>query len=220
MADIPIIFSAPMVRALLDGRKTMTRRILFPHRTLVPLSVGENEIARRRILGWRVEATDDPAILHGWPRSSWHKATPGDRLWVREGIRWSAANDNFYYIADDRGVGNDNYHWLRANGGEKSRPSIHMPRRVSRLSLVVTETKVERLQDISEEDARAEGVPHQHNVKWLGGDPGTIHDVCRRNFYALWCQLHSYESWAQNPEVVCISFTVHQQNIDAMKVAA
>lgn len=200
--DIPIIFSAPMVRALLDGRKTMTRRLA------ISAKVRDN-------WGMRTLVTNP---------SPWQKVQPGDRLWVRE--NWCRFPENApdgmgacdYYMADRKGSRLEAE--VMKRNGVKWIPSIHMPRDVSRLTLVVTATKIERLVQISEADAEAEGAARDHSVKWAAGDPGCVQDVYRRNFAALWRSLHGEQSWDANPEVVAISFTVHQCNIDQMKDAA
>lgn len=98
----------------------------------------------------------------------------------------------------------------------KIRPSIHMPRWASRLTLTVTATKLERLQDISEDDAIAEG------ISWSDDYEGYHTEDCRhfhgrsaaRSFEQLWEHLHGPDAWAANPELVCPSFTVAVGNID------
>lgn len=150
MTDRPIIFSAPMVLALLAGRKTMTRRLAW-----------------RRDQKW-----GDARPIVGSERdymipTTWQRVKSGDRLWVRENL--TRRRGNFlgipqnvieaHYAADDEDVVNEHEFnllpWWKGKGGL---PSIHMPRRVSRLTLVVTATKIERVQAISETDAKAEGV--------------------------------------------------------------
>ena len=75
---------------------------------------------------------------------------------------------------------------------------MHMPRMDSRLTLIVTATKIERVQEISNEDAEAEGVK------------------CGEHFKILWCDLYGYDSWDANPEVVALTFIIHKTNIDKM----
>lgn len=180
MTDRPIIYSTPMVVALLENRKTMTRRLAW-----------------RMDCGKRVE----------WSASIWQRVVPGDRLWVRENF---ARNENqlsddrmdrsMVYAADAKGRALD-------NGSPKPwTPSIHMPRRASRLTLVVTATKIEPLREISEKDATAEGVFYD------SANPDTM----RGRFRDLWIRLHGEEAWDANPEVVAVTFTVHKANIDAM----
>lgn len=185
--DIPIIFSGPMVQALLSGRKTMTRRL----------------------------AT-----------SPLRNAKVGDRLWVRE--TWQ-----LHSLATDLGCvvyrASINGSWTEAHEmvpaakliGKRVRPKpfqlgwrspLHLFRELSRLTLVVTGTKVERLQDISEADATAEGVePMRAGV---GSDSKPIRTY-RTGFVGIWRDLHGEDSWLANPEVVAISFEVVKANIDA-----
>ena len=88
------------------------------------------------------------------------------------------------------------------------RPSIHMPRSASRLTLTVTEVRVQRLQDISEEDARAEGIEGEF-LPWPQG-----YWTYRPYFAELWNSLHGPDAWDANPWVVALSFTVQHGNID------
>jgi hypothetical protein len=201
--DIPIIFSEPMVLALLAGRKTMTRRLLWSKR-----EPGKSNLRRTTFSRWD-------------GKTQWARVKPGDRLWVREAfagpVLTAAGGDlveRVYYLATDD-PGKDH-----RGKAIKGHPSIHLPRSLSRLTLVVTATKIERLQDISEADAQAEGADRDHSVRWPDGDPGTITDVRRRNFARLWRVLHGPLAWTENPEVVALTFAVHKQNIDAMARAA
>ena len=171
---------------------------------------------------------------HYWTLSPWQRVKPGDRLWVRENLRLLEGGF-VQYVADHKGFqfGSLPFEiWKKANF-KKHRagrivPSIYMPRWASRLTLVVTATKIEPLQSISEVDAACEGmwpdeivVGGKTRVGWFIGAKG---DACSetpiRAFECLWVQLHGPESWRQNPEVVAMSFEVHKQNIDSMKEAA
>lgn len=223
MTDLPIIFSAPMVLALLDGRKSMTRRLLYSERKIkngiVPASA---EFLR-----------DHPRPFPKSPDlyvtlSGWHKVKPGDRLYVRERIdaRGPSAALKCCYAADGALVHDRNGH-LVPYGDYKgtSIPAIHMRRTMSRLTLIVTATKIERLQEISEQDAMAEGAP------WYVGGHGIISDAeytadpgyqpsKRGGFEHLWNSLHGEGSWVANPEVVSLSFRVIKANIDVLSVEA
>jgi len=213
MTDHPIIFSGPMVRALLDGRKTMTRRLAFDKKGR-PTTWSKILLAmqQQRELEERIKAI-----------------RPGDRLWVREAFAFASIAPIVSTIDNPMAV------WREGDGrtdyGGPWKPSIHMPRRASRLTLVVTATKLERLQDISEADAIAEGVvknepsgdgllctyvPGLPEAELLCADGVSAGLV----FGRLWRHLHGPESWDANPEVVAISFTVHKTNIDQMKEAA
>lgn len=222
MADIPIIFSGPMVRALLDGRKTMTRRLAWK----VAPEFHDGGVIYNAAGGQ--EDYVEPSVTEGKP-SPWQKVKPGDRLWVREAIcrDWEPT----IYRADEiaeygRATADHNNRWT---------PSIHMPRKASRLTLAVTATKIERAQNISEADAQAEGARQFPDIpvntsftysppcRWSMENPkGT--DQClstaRFAFANYWIKLHGQPSWDENPEVVALTFTVHKTNIDQLAKAA
>lgn len=178
MTDHPIIFSAPMVRALIEGRKTMTRR-----------------------LAWRGPVTQ-------FYPSSWQKVKPGDRLWARENFNVLAPTisadgpHSCIYLADNTGP----QHLM------KWKPSIHMPRWASRLTLEVTAVKVERLQAISCADAIVEGITPAGNSLTIDCDTPDP----REGFKSLWESLHGTGSWDADPEVVALTFVVHKTNIDKL----
>lgn len=182
MSDKPIIFSAPMVRALLDGRKTQTRRILKP-----PYGT----------LEFQANGTWKPICT---------KFFPGDRLWVREACAtWVGELKDAAYRADETDAEWENLRHDARLGFWKIRPSIHMPRWASRLTLIVTDVRVQRLQDISRGDAMEEGCPFANMAD--GPDP-------RDWFTTLWNSIHGPKAWGANPWVCAISFTVTPQNID------
>ena len=194
MRVIPIIFSAPMIRALLDGRKTQTRR-----------------------LAWRMDCGNRVQ----WAPSLWQRVQPGDRLWVREVWKPVHSGDpsrGAHYQAD---VDRDQMIW---------RTPIHMPRWASRLTLTVTATKIERLQDMSEADALAEGVQRHYRPEigyWVPGIehpnkdfPVLSRPTAREMFAALWDVVHGSGAWQAGPDVVALTFTVEQRNIDAGTKAA
>jgi hypothetical protein len=147
-----------MVRAIIEGRKIMTRRVIKPQ----PVAFGDE--GRRTSYSWRggIYAlqfySDRSDILDRCPYGQ-----PGDRLWVRETWAHDHWNQGIWYKAGTPGVGNT---WITGTQpeGEKVRPSIHMPRWASRLLLEVTAVRVERVQDISEEDAKAEGAEVEFEV--------------------------------------------------------
>lgn len=221
MTDLPVIFSAPMVRALLDGRKTQTRRLLpaahpkFPNHCHI----------RTDVLAF------DPHHPEAWYWDGVHESVgasypiryaPGDRLWVREAFNGPKAYEvNKYPIKD---WGNKPF-WFVADGKPpehlawqfwpKARPSIHMPRMASRITLTVTEVRVQRLQAISAEDSIAEGVQCETceamNQSACHGR-GCFASIDA--FRALWNSLHGPDAWGANPWVVAVSFTVQRGNID------
>ncbi len=219
MADRPIIFSAPMVRALLDGRKTQTRRVL-------------KKPTWAQDAGWP-ERIMDECGLDG--RLSWFDRNtgclaelpipqPGDRLYVREAWAPLSAlthNDpgptalaaNGFYRADESTIDGEISRW---------RPSIHMPRWASRLTLHVTDVRVQRLQDISEEDAMAEGIEPLKSGRGYY-DPTMSHGAVRAGHYftyaktafeTLWNSIHGPDAWDANPWVAAITFDVKRGNID------
>jgi hypothetical protein len=215
MADRPIIFSAPMVRALLDGRKTQTRRMLKPQP--VPC------------LSWSEPPAGTYPSAKGWSRLPY---APGDRLYVREAWRARLYNQSvppreidpwatrLHYEADGLPPEcDDGTNWNRL------RPSIHMPRWVCRLTLTVTDVRVQRLQEISEDDAIDEGCRpffDESDPQIMKGPNGTEHQMMPLKgpldaFRALWNSLHGPAAWDANPWVVALTFTVHRCNIDQME---
>ena len=209
MTDRPIIFSAPMVRALLDGRKTMTRRLAW-------IGGGPTVV---------VSCGDTHGISRGRHSSPWQRVKPGDRLWVREA--WSSLPRTAYHLPKTVDPSDaDMAAYYRADfdrsGRPIWRPSIHMPRWASRLTLIVTATKIERLQKICEADARAEGVEPQIMHATFGyGAPnsGDAHDYAR-GFADLWDEINGPGSWYANPEIVAITFRVVRSNIDSAEARA
>lgn len=190
MTDRPIVFSSLMVRALLAGRKTQTRRL-------------SNRIIVRGDNGERSVVVPSP----------WQRVKPGDRLWVRErGWRSINGKGNGFYCF----VGNEQHADGFPLAGHKVVPSVYMPRWASRLTLTVTATKIERLQAISEADARDEGLSHT-GLADIAADEIESAAEC---FARLWDELHGEGAWDANPEVVVLTFTVEKRNIDASGAAA
>lgn len=189
MVELPILFSGEMVRAILDGRKTQTRRV-------VKLPVSE--------IGKMVKYRGDWVLPCEW--SPYGKS--GDRLWVRETWwQWGGTEKRISYRADTLPS-------FAPNGG--FRPSIFMPRWASRITLEVVDVRVERLQDISEEDAMAEGL-----TSWISDKvPDVVHygisipDVWetdpRLTFKRLWDSINARRgySWITNPWVWAVEFKV------------
>lgn len=221
MKERPILFSAPMVRAILDGTKTQTRRaVKLRNGQYMPPS------EKADINGWR-------QMLRNCPYGK-----PGDRLWVREAWRTVAEAD----ATPPRDLSEAHRLWFEVDvphqaGAGKYRPPMFMPRWASRITLEITGVRVERLNDISEEDANAEGCERLHEDEhgyvfrddrdWklcpkcggtrlhdaLGGGGGVIHDVdCRecdtyqKRFKHLWQSINGPDSWAANPWVWVVEF--------------
>jgi len=203
MKERPIIFSAPMVNAILEGRKTMTRRVVKPQ-------PDHPQFGKRHML-----ATDDEGVDLYLHSSTLHRAircpygTPGDRLWVRESgwerpertakmMREGADTwPRFAYVAD--GWSEDDHADFK-RWGFKRRPSIHMPRWASRILLEITSVRVERLNDITVADAVAEGALVQREVDQFA----RVHAISM--FSAIWQGIHGPGSWAANPWVWVVEF--------------
>jgi hypothetical protein len=213
----PIIFSAPMVRALLEGRKTQTRRILKPKNGVTILDCTEDA---GPALGGMAQRMDLPLDLFQRPYAV------GNRLYVRERGWISPSKQAFQPF-----VGNELGPTPQTPAGApwKPSPSIHMPRWASRLTLLVTDVRVERLNDISEADAWAEGCK-KGEADDAGGffpaeepDPSGIGlrgwDNARDWFADLWEEINGDDAWDANPWIVAVTFTVHHANIDALQPA-
>lgn len=201
-----------MVRALLDGRKTQTRRLCQWANN--PNSPALTYIVACDEPGWFGDEEGEVQFKAGY--------APGDRLWVREAwAKVGDADDDIHACPDMRVHA---YYRVDQVDPERQswRPSIHMPRWASRLTLIVTDVRVERLQNISREDAIAEGLTHVPGVIepnwWRLPKPmhqGTwLSPVAAFRF--LWSEINGLGSWEANPWVVALTFDVHQQNIDLL----
>ncbi|QYJ23389.1 hypothetical protein KYT87_09300 [Achromobacter sp. ES-001] len=214
MRERPILFSAPMVRALLAGTKTQTRRVV---KGIDPANLDSTMTKAQ----WRQVNRDRPVSFG--PTYFCPYGQPGDRLWVRE--TWA---QNWDQLSDTR---MDRSYVYRADGEARAldngvelpwRPSIHMPRSACRLVLEITGVRVERLHKISEADAVAEGIPEESepceqcgDCGWLfiGGDPQQCNapgcgDGAIDGYRALWEQINGAGSWKANPWVWVVEFRV------------
>jgi hypothetical protein len=233
MKERPILFSGPMVRAILEGRKTVTRRAL-------------NARALQLIeYGARCDECHPPPVDGDiYPNDASYYAgfcpygQPGDRLWVREAWQyadWTEEGEpHIGYQADGARIIHEevpeewaarlesvwadlsdtaNYDIDGRAADRQWRPSIHMPRWASRILLEITAVRVERLQDISEEQARAEGT-EPYSVSSLAEDEIELVDAplkepgnsYRNGFAMLWESLNGSGSWAANPWVWVVEF--------------
>ena len=197
----PILFSAPMVRALLDGSKTQTRRVVqgAPD-DLAPIGP---EVYSPTVVDRNGDEQPGPDAYGSgnddgsdWIRCPYGQ--PGDRLWVREAFRLCAEADS----TPPRDTDAAYRMWYEADaphqpGAGKLRPSMFMPRWACRITLVVTGVRVERLQDISRGDAMAEGCPFPNMAR--GEDPRVWYED-------LWCDLNGADSWRANPWVWVVEF--------------
>lgn len=238
MTDRPILFSGPMVRAIIDGTKTQTRRVLKvqpPKWQAMVIDITEPFFCEEEQEWGQVETIWSGPLVPGMcepEREEWrplkglHYAI-GDRLWVRETWRahknWNSAKPNnistrsrIWYDADER----DN-----CDQHGKTRVSIHMPRWASRLTLTVTDVRVQRLKDISTEDVLAEGAPlcpYHTDYTQDGTNPYMCTIEGRHGtqsphawYHRLWDSINGPDAWCANPWVVAVSFTVERRNIDA-----
>jgi hypothetical protein len=236
MTDRPILFSGPMVRALLAGTKTQTRRVVTSDniRLFMGDHIGSKKPSQelleaafewaqdfRRFDGvqiWQAKAFEHqaPSILTRWQGHSTY-GVPGDVLWVREsawydrseiaglGMRcfFEGGLVHFASGATGHGPGHpDTYtaEIFALNSSLKKRPGIHMPRWASRISLRITDVRIERLQDISEADARAEGI-----LTWMN-ERSQVCATAQTAYRAIWEDINGLGSWAANPWVWAVSF--------------
>jgi hypothetical protein len=187
----------PLVRAILDGTKTQTRRIVKPVRGYEHHNVCRPDLAADEHAVWWHGEFQTVGCMQECPYGQ-----PGDRLWVREtfaivprtAYRCSEGVQQTLRPDDDHDAAIYREGWTRSRGGFRWRPSIHMPRWASRITLEVTGVRVELLQDINAEDAWREGVACSPDV-----DP--VH-----GYRELWEQLHGPHAWDANPWVWVVSF--------------
>lgn len=212
MKERPILFSGAMVRALLDGRKTQTRRVMKPQVQLITIPSEHGAILYRGFAlpkkggGWALWPNAKESVLSGCPYGA-----PGDRLWVREAWQAFFADE----VPADRPRGprhtlgipahpeRESFVFYRADGelehpkmgAARWCPSIHMPRVSSRLTLEVVSVRVERLNEISEADARAEGMD------------ADVANSPRVWFMATWNAINAKRApWESNPWVWVVEF--------------
>jgi len=204
----PILFSTEMVKAILEGRKTMTRRIIKSRHESGLFAIcrrqSDQQITQIVSLGWNEENVEkDISCPYG---------EIGDILWVRETFTYGSE-------MDENGEFNNNRYWYRADEDWKQlewvrnrdednemvcaepkwKPSIFMPRIASRITLQITNIKVERLQDISEADAVKEGID-------LSKTSGDWEHTPVQEFEKVWTKINGEESWNKNPFIWAIEF--------------
>ncbi|WP_155877801.1 hypothetical protein [Klebsiella pneumoniae] len=231
MKERGMIFNGEMVRAILDGRKTQTRRIMAPQ----PADDIERCIfPNPEAIGWKSSLRHK----HGSTTAHFcHFGKPGDRIWVREtwGVVSHAFSDdglmidwvpdrpataihempfgNGYYSGYAIYAADGDFTWGDDDGYEDGRscwkPSIHMPRAASRILLEITDVRVERLNAISEEDARAEGIIDGGCLNCGEPEPcgcANPEPDATDAFAYLWQSIYGQESWNANPWVWVIEF--------------
>jgi hypothetical protein len=229
----PILFSGPMVRAILEGRKTQTRRVMMPQPNVAPHVCTARDLAswRKRqsdpiVACWFVGEQPEGANLD-WLMKRSPYGVVGDRLWVRETwscprqIGGSFVREKRMYKADELSP------WLDYSS-VVWKPSIHMPRQFSRITLEITAVRVERLQSISDDDAHTEGMEHLfESERWHRPDCKPWHEVrndagvciepagCTcgnysdaQSFRFLWDSINAKRGygWDVNPWVWVLSF--------------
>jgi hypothetical protein len=182
-----VIMSTPMVQALLEGRKTQTRRLATS--PLRSCQIGDRLWIREHVFVPPREISE--------------------RDWRDGADTWPAA----IYAADDMEAGRD----MVERCGWRSRPSIHMPRTLARLVFDVVDVRFQSLHDISYDDVLAEGCPVDPDYRDTTQDQSNPHMVSigvaqwqspRLWYHRLWASLHSEESWQSNPDVVALTFKV------------
>lgn len=192
MKERPILFKGEMVRAILAGTKTQTRRIINPQPQHSQIHRWRGKLlyeGEERVFCWKQHVGGDSweditgQLGHACPQGA-----VGDSLWVREGIR-HIGDGGSEYIADGEYTVADAWPWKN-----NALPAIHMPRGLCRIRLEITAVRVQRLQDIGAFDARAEGV---------GQDPESNP---RAEYAQLWEKINGPGSWDANPWVWAITF--------------
>jgi len=208
MKERPILFSGPMVRAILDGTKTQTRRVLtrltgFPH-------VHDFEaLATDYRWDWRFRGRGEAHIelFHKGLLERCPYGVIGDRLWVRETCWVNRLTRKFAWYVHQDVVQVD-----PERDEVKKRPAIHMLRADARILLEITDVRVQRLHEISEDDARAEGCWRGDEDEYIGVN---VHDSATGKtepataiemFQFLWASINGADSWNANPFVWCLSF--------------
>ncbi|EDW9823526.1 hypothetical protein GTR05_002646 [Salmonella enterica] len=204
MNERGIIFNGEMVRAILEGRKTQTRRPIKWKQTRFT-EIGEREDGSN--WPWSEDTEKVCDCWHPCPFGA-----VGDRIWVRETFGWQIRRDPLGGTGEFRvyrATTPDAVRYQTASGEAapmKWVPSIHMPRRASRITLEITDVRVERVQDISQRDAIAEGGPPDHpSFSKISREMG-FSDWPRSWFAQTWWGIYGREAWNTNPWVWVIEF--------------
>lgn len=230
MRERPILFSGTMVRAILAGQKTQTRRVL-KQATGPSLSVSIEDEPGVAELSWLYGDGPGHEVHETVKKVACPYGRPGDRLWVREAT--IKVEDHGYegpvFVESDEGracleggLAPDPDDCVEVEPYElRIRPSIHMPRAYSRITLEIVSVRVQRLNDISEADAFAEGIQRLENHSWGAGPAkplGTYRGLDewseKEGFWtdavsayaALWESINGPGSWAANPWVWVVEF--------------
>lgn len=228
MKERPILFSAPMVRAILDGSKTVTRRIISPQpqrvdeKRLNCAEPGDPPVVVTQLPGWEWKSTYAADERNFASALAWHSpyGRPGDRLWVKEthakfhvgegmdrpvpecvAYRATCADDGSFDYVNTRGE-------VMGLTVTKWTPSIFMPRWASRVTLEVVSVRAERLHEVDEIGALAEGIEGKAVDGVLNGVPGKyITGSARDAFAEIWDAINGDRApWTSNPWVWVIEF--------------
>ena len=211
MKEYPIIFSSPMIRAILENRKTQTRRVAKLINQIAENHSGVRVWWKDGTVSMSREAMYTPSLREPFEGIACPYGVPGDRLWVRE--TWIPVHHGSYEVFDrkigfgdrpaivyaaDPGVG---YHEVWDNYKGKWHPSIFMPRWASRITLEITEVRVQRVQEISANDCLAEGIE-------LGCVTSDCSPKLEPAYQRLWDSINAKRGygWDKNPWVWCLSF--------------
>lgn len=204
----PILFSTPMVQAILEGRKKQTRRVVkLKTANIYSAIIGGYDNIPFMGRFWKKREPNNPLI-----EDVKIPYNVGDIMWVRE--TWQItdflhpSDENYGYIYKASENGSE---WAASDENWKWKPSIFMPREACRLFLKVTGVRVERLQDISEEDAKAEGINKQFFIDRGISTPESMEEFAARGFYKrgftiLWQSINGEKSWNENPWVWVYDF--------------
>lgn len=211
MKEHGILFSTPMVQAVLNGTKTHTRRVVAPSNT-TGFSCKKKDLDFSKVFdnnpfGVKVQSKETNELWRG--ACKWQV---GDRLYVKETFTHRVKHDKFYYKA------NHTEHEPYQHSGWK--PSIFMPKRASRIWLEITSNEVENLQDITDRDSSAEGIKswmHEGEMQYYFYPCNDLRDdswlnVAKTSFYSLWRSINGEDSWQANPHVWVIKFKVLSTN--------
>lgn len=212
MRERPIVFSAPMIRAILDGRKVQTRRLLAPQPAHLQRHEWRGELVYKgehRLWCWREHTFENLWDTHvrDADRLELSCMSPygivGDRLWVKETVRWTRTG-RAIYVADGSPSAITEWPWQRDVLG-----SIILPRGDSRITLEITEVRVQLLHEIDEDDARAEGVVvGEMQDAIINGERGrAVFFKARDAFAYLWNGINGKRAtWSSNPWVWALTF--------------
>lgn len=219
MKERPILFSGEMVRAILAGRKTQTRRVVRPQPTFGDVSgVFGAWLFKTKGNEWLIYPNAKEAVLRLCPYGA-----PGARLWVREtfqpffaegvdcwGTDWKTGKGYAVrYVATD-GI-EEYYDEANEKLTDACKPAIHMPRWASRITLEITGVRMQRLQDISDTDASAEGVTYDPDLQVYHVETAVPCNSARDAYACLWHKINGPGSWNANPWVWVVEFNAVKQ---------